>query len=147
MPRRTFYEESSGAPNGSNDGLTVHAPIRSGMEYRSMRDDYDDQHPDGDHHHNANRPRRSSHRKKGGDENLRYAGYQPPVADPNALLRTSRPSSPPLDDQDERHGDEEDEVYIVRQDYGYCSIFFSLSQTVILAMMMWQCGVAPMKLK
>ena len=38
------------------------------------------------------------------------------------------------------------EVYIVRQKYGYCSIFFSVVQTIVLALMMWQCGVAPLRL-
>jgi membrane associated rhomboid family serine protease len=42
--------------------------------------------------------------------------------------------------------DEEEEVYIVRQQYGYCSILFSLVQTVILGLMMWQCGIAPLNL-
>jgi membrane associated rhomboid family serine protease len=42
--------------------------------------------------------------------------------------------------------EEEEEVYIVRQNWGYCSIFFSVVQTVILLVMMWQCGVAPMRI-
>ena len=39
-----------------------------------------------------------------------------------------------------------DEVYVVRQEYGYLSILFSLAQTVILIIMMWQCGVAPLNI-
>jgi hypothetical protein len=42
--------------------------------------------------------------------------------------------------------EEEEEIYIVRQNWGYCSIFFSIIQTIILALMMWQCGVAPMNI-
>jgi len=42
--------------------------------------------------------------------------------------------------------DDSVEVYIVRQQYGYCSILFSLAQTIVLALMMWQCGIAPLKL-
>jgi membrane associated rhomboid family serine protease len=42
--------------------------------------------------------------------------------------------------------EEEEEIYIVRQNWGYCSIFFSIVQTIILAIMMWQCGVAPMNI-
>jgi membrane associated rhomboid family serine protease len=42
--------------------------------------------------------------------------------------------------------EEEEEIYIVRQNWGYCSIFFSIIQTIILALMMWQCGVAPMSI-
>ena len=42
--------------------------------------------------------------------------------------------------------DDEEEVYVVRQQYGYLSILFSLAQTVILAIMMWQCGVAPLNI-
>jgi membrane associated rhomboid family serine protease len=41
---------------------------------------------------------------------------------------------------------EDDEVYIVKQRYGYCSIFFSLIQCIVLGLMMWQCGVAPFRL-
>lgn len=37
----------------------------------------------------------------------------------------------------------EEEVYIVKQSYGYLAILFSLAQTVILVIMMVQCGVAP----
>ena len=42
--------------------------------------------------------------------------------------------------------EEEEEVYIVKQKWGYLSIGFSVAQTVILAIMMWQCGVAPMNI-
>ena len=42
--------------------------------------------------------------------------------------------------------DEKTEVYIVRQKYGYFSILFSIVQTLILALMMWQCGIAPLSL-
>jgi membrane associated rhomboid family serine protease len=47
---------------------------------------------------------------------------------------------------DDLEDEEEDEIYIVRQQYGYCSIFFSAVQTVVLALMMWRCGVAPLAL-
>ena len=42
--------------------------------------------------------------------------------------------------------DEDDEVYVVRQKYGYCSIVFSMVQTIILGLMMWQCGIAPLNI-
>lgn len=47
-----------------------------------------------------------------------------------------------------QYGREDDleEVYIVRQEYGYLSIFFSTVQGIILALMMWQCGIAPMEI-
>lgn len=38
------------------------------------------------------------------------------------------------------------EVYIVRQRYGYASIGFSIVQTVILIVMMVQCGIAPLNI-
>lgn len=38
---------------------------------------------------------------------------------------------------------EEMEIYVVKQKYGYLSILFSLAQTIILIIMMVQCGVAP----
>jgi membrane associated rhomboid family serine protease len=43
-------------------------------------------------------------------------------------------------------GEEEEEIYIVRQDYGYLSVFFSIVQTLILIVMMWQCGIAPLNI-
>lgn len=49
--------------------------------------------------------------------------------------------------RDEEDDDDEEEIYVVRQNNGYFAIFFSLVQTVILGIMMWQCGIAPMKLK
>lgn len=42
--------------------------------------------------------------------------------------------------------DEEEEVYFVRQSHGYFSILFSFVQTIILGIMMWQCGIAPMQM-
>ena len=39
---------------------------------------------------------------------------------------------------------ESEEVYIVKQRFGYFSIFFGVVQAIVLALMMWQCGVAPM---
>jgi len=38
------------------------------------------------------------------------------------------------------------DVYFVKQRRGYCSILFSLVQTIILVVMMWQCGVAPLNI-
>jgi membrane associated rhomboid family serine protease len=40
----------------------------------------------------------------------------------------------------------EEQIYIVRQKYGYGSIAFSIVQTVVLAWMMYSCGVAPLRL-
>ena len=42
--------------------------------------------------------------------------------------------------------EQEEEVYLVKQNYGYCSIGFSIVQTVILIIMMIECGVAPMNI-
>mmetsp|Transcript_6089 Transcript_6089/g.13169 ORF Transcript_6089/g.13169 Transcript_6089/m.13169 type:complete len:355 (-) Transcript_6089:525-1589(-) len=39
---------------------------------------------------------------------------------------------------------EETEIYVVYQKYGYCSIFFSVLQSVVLVSMMAQCGLAPL---
>jgi membrane associated rhomboid family serine protease len=38
------------------------------------------------------------------------------------------------------------DVYETRQKYGYCSIAFSVVQTIILIVMMAQCGVAPIRI-
>lgn len=47
---------------------------------------------------------------------------------------------------DEDDDDEEEEVYIVRQQTAYCTVLFSLTQTIVLILMMWQCGIAPLNL-
>lgn len=53
-----------------------------------------------------------------------------------------------VDDAESAFGpeEEEEEVYFVRQEYGYMSILFSVVQCIILALMMWQCGIAPMNI-
>ncbi|CAB9517419.1 RHOMBOID-like [Seminavis robusta] len=42
--------------------------------------------------------------------------------------------------------DESEEVYIVKQRFGYFSIIFGVVQVIVLALMMWQCGIAPMNI-
>jgi membrane associated rhomboid family serine protease len=39
---------------------------------------------------------------------------------------------------------DETDVYYVKQHKGYASIGFSIVQTIVLGLMMWQCGVAPL---
>jgi len=39
-----------------------------------------------------------------------------------------------------------EDIYIVRQRYGYFSIFLSLIQIAVLVLMIWQCGLAPLTL-
>ena len=56
--------------------------------------------------------------------------------------RMSMMSSPNTGEQNKV--DENEEVYVVRQRYGYFSIFFGVIQIIVLALMMWQCGIAPM---
>jgi hypothetical protein len=41
---------------------------------------------------------------------------------------------------------EEEEIYLVRQRYGYFSIFFSFGQLIVLIVMMAECGVAPLNI-
>mmetsp|Transcript_13203 Transcript_13203/g.28991 ORF Transcript_13203/g.28991 Transcript_13203/m.28991 type:complete len:381 (+) Transcript_13203:268-1410(+) len=43
-------------------------------------------------------------------------------------------------------GDDEEETYIVRQDYPYCSYLFSGVQCLIMILLLWQCGRAPMNI-
>lgn len=62
--------------------------------------------------------------------------------DPNHSLQIDK--SPNTGEQNIVH--EEEEVYIVKQRYGYFSIIFGVVQIVVLALMMWQCGVAPMNI-
>jgi hypothetical protein len=61
--------------------------------------------------------------------------------DKNGYPRNYDPNS-----ESEVVGTAEDEGDSVRQNWGYFSIFFSIVQTIILALMMWQCGVDPMTL-
>lgn len=42
--------------------------------------------------------------------------------------------------------EDDDDVYIVKQKYGYLSILFSIVQTIIMGLMMWQCGIAPLSI-
>jgi len=42
--------------------------------------------------------------------------------------------------------EDEEEVYIVKQSMGYCSYLFSFLQTIILIIMMTQCGIAPLNI-
>lgn len=50
-------------------------------------------------------------------------------------------------DEDKLNDDnEEEEIYIVKQRWGYCSIFFSMVQLVILMIMIFKCGVAPLNI-
>jgi hypothetical protein len=59
------------------------------------------------------------------------------------LLKDFEPSINDYDDIEEMV---EDEVYFVKQKKGYLSIGFSMVQTVVLAAMMIQCGIAPLNL-
>jgi membrane associated rhomboid family serine protease len=61
-------------------------------------------------------------------------------------VRSYRSNESSLGSSKYEDDEDEEEVYIVRQQYGYCSILFSIVQTVVLALMMWQCGIAPLKL-
>jgi membrane associated rhomboid family serine protease len=47
--------------------------------------------------------------------------------------------------EDEQERDKE-EIYIVKQRYGYLSILFSVAQTIVLITMMSSCGVAPLNI-
>lgn len=42
--------------------------------------------------------------------------------------------------------EQEPEIYIVKQKYGYLSVLFSIGQTAVLIIMMVQCGVAPFRI-
>lgn len=64
----------------------------------------------------------------------------PPLVDHDALERGKSNDSFFGNTKDV---DEEEEVYIVRQEYPYLSYGFSLVQTGIMAALTWQCGTAP----
>eukprot|EP00533_Pseudo-nitzschia_delicatissima_P008511 CAMPEP_0116102140 /NCGR_PEP_ID=MMETSP0327-20121206/13187_1 /TAXON_ID=44447 /ORGANISM="Pseudo-nitzschia delicatissima, Strain B596" /LENGTH=353 /DNA_ID=CAMNT_0003594153 /DNA_START=131 /DNA_END=1192 /DNA_ORIENTATION=+ len=48
--------------------------------------------------------------------------------------------------ENESNETEKTEIYIVYQRYGYFSILFSVIQTIVLAAMMLQCGIAPLNI-
>lgn len=60
--------------------------------------------------------------------------------------RNTEPIYSPNTGADNKNLAEDDEVYIVRQRYGYFSIFFGVIQIIVLGIMMWQCGIAPMNI-
>lgn len=57
------------------------------------------------------------------------------------MLREENPSSQPILEKKSS-----EEIYIVYQKCGYLSIIFSVAQTVILAVMMFECGIAPLQI-
>ncbi len=72
-------------------------------------------------------------------------GKKPPV---RRFFRKKSKStiSDKADEEDYFDPNEEEDVYIVKQRHGYFSWLFSLAQTIILSVMMWQCGVAPLNI-
>ncbi len=58
------------------------------------------------------------------------------------MLKENKPEEPLILDKKSS----EEEIYIVAQKYGYFSILFSVAQSLILGVMMIQCGVAPMQI-
>mmetsp|Transcript_51709 Transcript_51709/g.155189 ORF Transcript_51709/g.155189 Transcript_51709/m.155189 type:complete len:410 (-) Transcript_51709:98-1327(-) len=71
-------------------------------------------------------------------------GKYPDWSDPECEGHTREASKGHDADYDDDPAEED--VYIVRQKYGYCSIFFSAVQTIVLVVMMWQCRVAPLQI-
>ena len=79
------------------------------------------------------------------DQNLRHNQHQRQEVDntsvanpnPNADREEGLLQENPSDQTDKT------EIYIVYQKYGYLSILFSVVQTIVLAAMMFQCGIAP----
>ena len=59
------------------------------------------------------------------------------------MLKEDKPKEPLIV---EKKSSDSEEIYIVQQKFGYCSILFSIAQTVILTIMMAKCGVAPMEI-
>ena len=59
---------------------------------------------------------------------------------------TERDRNENLLTQNDSNETEKTEIYIVYQKYGYLSIFFSVVQTIVLIVMMCQCGIAPLRI-
>jgi hypothetical protein len=68
--------------------------------------------------------------------------------DPKTYYRRQQSSSRNLSDysNDDYLDETEEEVYIVKQSYGYFAILFSVAQTLVLVIMMIQCGMAPLNI-
>jgi membrane associated rhomboid family serine protease len=80
------------------------------------------------------------YRERSSRQQRRYSNNSRNVNKGNTIDETKNSAVQSIEDYDE------EEVYIVRQQYGYFSILFSIAQTVILCLMMWQCGIAPLNL-
>jgi hypothetical protein len=66
--------------------------------------------------------------------------------DPKTYRRQQSSSMNLSDNANDEYMDEEEEVYIVKQAHGYCAILFSIAQTLVLIIMMIQCGMAPLNI-
>lgn len=85
-----------------------------------------------------------SDEQEGGERQMVARGRYPDGSDPEGGGQQQRAAGAAGHDY---HDDPaEEDVYIVQQKYGYCSIIFSVVQTVVLAIMMWQCKVAPLNI-
>ena len=69
----------------------------------------------------------------------RWFGGNNKKTEPVSPTSTAGNSSSLLDQEEQ-----EQEIYVVKQRYGVLSILFSIVQTVVLIIMMVQCGVAPL---
>jgi membrane associated rhomboid family serine protease len=72
-----------------------------------------------------------------------YESYHEAVKNGRYMRNQGENRSTVFTGEDESEGGE---TYIVQQRCGYCSILFSVAQTIILGLMMWQCGIAPLSL-
>jgi membrane associated rhomboid family serine protease len=64
-----------------------------------------------------------------------------PLSGPSISPSDDSPSSRPILEKQSS-----EEIYIVSQQWGYLAILFSLGQTIVLAIMMIECGVAPFQI-
>lgn len=85
--------------------------------------------------HNKHIARNDRRRNRGNDGSI--------ANNPNrAVAETGGPFYDEIND----NGDDEPEVYIVKQKHGYFSYLFSIIQIIVLMVMMIQCGMAPFQI-
>jgi membrane associated rhomboid family serine protease len=65
---------------------------------------------------------------------------------PNQKTEPVSPASAESNLLDQEQEEEDTEIYVVKQRFGVLSILFSIVQTVVLIIMMVQCGVAPLNI-
>lgn len=150
MPRRRDYDDDSDEANNNPYASMEDEQQYHKKQQRRRRRSRSQRRKQKQQHRNRNDAKNDGLLQDYTAADIELGGGRPG----RSLKHNSTRSTIPMDDsssyknmQDKGQEEEEDEVYIVRQERGYLSILFSAVQTLILGVMMYQCGIAPMKIK